>query len=303
MVDTTMSVCSGIGGLDIGFSRGLSRFGRESRTVCMVEREAYCFSILAKQMQKGLLDKSPIWMGDLKDLPIEQLPSIKWYIGGYPCQPFSSAGKRLGEKDPRHLWPIIREQVRRIKPMGVFFENVSNHANIGMSTVLQELAEVGYSCSWGFFSAQEVGAPHKRERIFIQGLADNYIGRLKEQWENYLSIRKNESGDDSCGRSENLANCNIERLEGYSGNVNKEGRKREWKSGHAAKSSVFLWPAKPGEDQYEHEPPRTIESRLCRNSNGVSSRVDRLRALGNACCPQQAEFAFVSLFKENLNRD
>ena len=170
--DQILSVCTGIGGLDIGFHEALRHFGSEPRTVCMVEREAFCVSVLAKQIEEGRMDSSPIWCGDLRELPTEELPRIDWIIGGYPCQPFSIAGSRLGEDDPRHLWPIIREQIDTLRPSGVFFENVSGHLTLGLRDVLRDLGERGFVCAFGLFTAEEVGAPHRRERVFILGMAD-----------------------------------------------------------------------------------------------------------------------------------
>jgi len=91
--------------------------------------------------------------------------------GGYPCTPFSSAGKRAGKADPRHLWPYFRAQIRTIHPRVVFFENVEGHISLGLPTVLSDLEEDGYKATWGLFSAEEVGAPHRRKRVFILGYA------------------------------------------------------------------------------------------------------------------------------------
>ena len=92
---------------------------------------------------------------------------IHGIIGGYPCQPFSSAGKRKGEEDPRHLWPYIRQHVRAIRPLWCFFENVRGHTTMGLWRVLSDLEEDGYQTEWGLFSAEETGAPHQRIRVFI----------------------------------------------------------------------------------------------------------------------------------------
>ena len=171
-MDQILSLCSGIGGLDIGFHRGMRSVGRVPRTIGMVERETFCTAVLANQMQKGNLDEAPIWLGDLGDLPTRCLPRVDWIIGGYPCQPFAHCGKRLGEKDPRHLWPTILELIGTVRPRGVFFENVAGHMSLGLDQVLQDLEGCGFSSAFGLFTAAEVGAPHRRERVFILGLAD-----------------------------------------------------------------------------------------------------------------------------------
>lgn len=171
-MDQILSVCTGIGGLDLGLHAGLRAVGREARTVCMVEREAFPCAVLGKAIEEGWMDDAPLWLGDLRELPLDELPDIDWYTGGYPCQPFSTAGKRLGKDDPRHLWPIILEQLKSLRPGGVFFENVGGHISLGLPRVLQDLAGCGFRCAFGLWTAEEVGAPHRRERVFILGLAD-----------------------------------------------------------------------------------------------------------------------------------
>ena len=99
--------------------------------------------------------------------------SIDLLTGGYPCQPFSMAGKQLGIDDPRHLWPYILTIIATIKPKRCYFENVDGHINNGLEQVLEELEGVGYRTTWGVFSAEEVGAPHQRKRVFILGELGN----------------------------------------------------------------------------------------------------------------------------------
>ena len=318
-MDHILSVCSGIGGLDLGLHAGLRAVGRSPRTVCMVEREAFAVAVLGKAMQEGRLDDCPVWCGDLRDLPVEQLPRIDWITGGYPCQPFSHAGKRLGEDDPRHLWPVIREQVRALRPRGVFFENVAGHLTLGLDRVLRDLAGCGFRCAFGLFTAAEIGAPHRRERVFILGLADRDGRRLEER-----SERDGEQNEDRTPRRDDARRCDadlaysqsLDRRTGSGGSQDREEpaargqladsdceRRRlryvEWQDATDAREpSWSSWPSRPGESQYDWEPPRCIESRLGRGSDGLSDRVDRLRALGNAVVWQQAERAFCTLWKE-----
>ncbi|HOO81739.1 MAG TPA: DNA cytosine methyltransferase [Alphaproteobacteria bacterium] len=91
---------------------------------------------------------------------------------GYPCQPFSIAGSKRAEKDPRHLWPHIKDIVGVIEPEICFFENVSHHLRLGFQQVHDDLRSMGYSVAAGLFTAEEVGAPHKRERLFILAYRD-----------------------------------------------------------------------------------------------------------------------------------
>lgn len=263
-MDHIYSICTGIGGLDLGLHAGLRAVGRSPRTVCMVEREAFCCAVLGKAMHERRLDRCPVWCGDLRNLPVEQLPWIDWITGGYPCQPFSQAGKRLGEDDPRHLWPVIREQVRALQPRGVFFENVAGHLTLGLDRVLQDLAGCGFRCAFGLFTAAEVGAPHRRERVFILGLADPNIYGQPSISEHEEAPRMSgvlaESGFRGCGQT------------------------------------AHRFPAPPNSRQRADEPPRTTQPGLGRDADGLPDRVDRLRALGNAVVPQQAGHAFVRLW-------
>lgn len=263
-VDQILSVCTGIGGLDLGLTAGLRAVGRKPRTVCMVEREAFCVSVLGKAIEKGRMDECPIWCGGLRDLPLGELPAIDWITGGYPCQPFSSAGNQLGEADPRHLWPDILNIIRTVRPRGVFFENVSGHLTIGLDRVLQDLERCGFRSAFGLFTAEEVGAPHRRERVFILGLADA----------------------DSDRQPDRAEHAEASRMPSVLADGVLYGRR------------LLEWPRRPGQEQHEGEPPRTIEPRMGGNAHGLPDRVDRLRALGNAVVPQTAERAFSQLWRE-----
>jgi DNA (cytosine-5)-methyltransferase 1 len=138
-----------------------------ARTVCYVEIESYACEILASRMEDKILDKAPIWT-DLRTFDSKPWRGkVDCIIGGYPCQPFSIAGRQKGEEDPRHLWPYIADIIRDVAPRYCFFENVENHLNIGFREVRDELQEIGYSVKAGIFSAHEVGAPHQRKRLFI----------------------------------------------------------------------------------------------------------------------------------------
>ena len=124
-------------------------------------------------MEKGILDPAPIYT-DLKTFPSEVFRgAVDIITGGYPCQPFSQAGKRQGKEDPRHLWPYIRNHVDTIRPTRCLFENVEGHISLGLSTVISDLEEDGYRTAWGIFSAEEVGAHHQRKRVFIMANAKN----------------------------------------------------------------------------------------------------------------------------------
>jgi DNA (cytosine-5)-methyltransferase 1 len=164
---THISLCAGYGGIDLGLKRAIPHL----RTIAFSEIEAFACANLVAKMEAGFLDAAPIWT-DVKTFPWPRFHGkVDILSGGYPCQPFSAAGKRLGKDDPRHLWPWIADGIRLCQPSVCFFENVEGHISLGLREVIGELEEIGYRATWGVFSAAEVGAPHQRKRVFI--LADD----------------------------------------------------------------------------------------------------------------------------------
>ena len=282
-VDNTQNIisfCTGYGGLEIGIKRA----GVDVRTVCYCERETYVQAVLVKAIEEGRLDEAPIW-SDLSTFPASEFRGkIRGITCGYPCQPFSSSGKRQGEKDPRHLWPRIREHARAIGVQWIFAENVEGHISLGLSTVISDLEEDGYKVAAGIFSAEEVGAPHRRKRVFILG---------------------NSTSKRSCGGSKDITRVQSEVFgqgskdvaKSESGQSGKQETRNRWK-GISGGSQETRWPARPGEEQYEWESPRTVVTRLGGKPYGSAYRNKRLALLGNGVVPQTAELAWKTLWKE-----
>lgn len=164
-----ISMCPGIGGLE----RGLSRTSLPIRTICYVEIEAFIVANMVAQMEVGLLDAAPIWTNvkTFDGKPFRGM--VHGICAGYPCQPFSHAGERRGTEDERHLFPYILEQIKVIGPEFVYFENVGGHLSMGYDEVRRSLSDIGYRVEEGIFTAEEVGAPHRRERLFILGVMEN----------------------------------------------------------------------------------------------------------------------------------
>lgn len=169
-----VDLCSGSGMLGLAVKLAL---GGQLRTVAYVEREAYAAAALVARMADAALDQAPVW----DDVTAICEPGFREIVeglrplvltAGYPCQPFSLAGKRLGANDPRHLWPFIDGFIGQVKPECVFLENVPGHLGLGFGRVRRDLEGRGYRVAAGLFSALEVGASHKRERLFILALAD-----------------------------------------------------------------------------------------------------------------------------------
>jgi len=160
-----LDLFSGIG----GFSLGLEATGG-FETVAFCDIEEYPRKVLEKHWPrvKQYTDIKELTYDKLKsDGLVSSTEKIDIITGGYPCQPFSVAGRKKGEKDPRHLWPEYFRLVQELKPTWVIGENVSGHLKLGLDTVLQNLESEGYATRTFSISASSVGANHQRERIFI----------------------------------------------------------------------------------------------------------------------------------------
>ncbi|MCW3780323.1 DNA cytosine methyltransferase [Defluviimonas salinarum] len=164
-----LSLCSGAGGLDLGLTIALPGY----RTVGHVERETFAASTLVARMEDSSLDHAPVWddVGTFDGRPWRGAVDI--VTAGYPCQPFSVAGKRRGADDPRHLWPHVARIIGEVEPPFVFLENVAHHLRLGFPEVASGLVGMGYRLAAGLFTAAEVGAPHKRERLFILAIRED----------------------------------------------------------------------------------------------------------------------------------
>ncbi len=143
------------------------------RVVAYAERDAYAAACLLARMEEQTLEPAPVWCGDITDLPLAPFRGVDAIIGGFPCTDISAAGRRAGiEGEHSGLWgrafvPAIRE----LRPRLVFVENVSALLTRGLDTVLGDLAALGYDAEWTSLRASDVGAPHRRERVFILGHA------------------------------------------------------------------------------------------------------------------------------------
>jgi DNA (cytosine-5)-methyltransferase 1 len=189
-----MALCAGIGGLERGLGTAL-RAG--CRTVAYVEREAFCVSHLARQMEAGELAPAPIW-DDVTTFDGRQWRGrIQILTAGYPCQPFSAAGKRRRLDDDRWIWEDVARIIRETKPLTCFFENTPHHAQHGLSQVVSDLESMGYSVACGLFRASDVGLPHKRERLFILAHAHGVpLWQLSRRSDGSSGPREDEPGFD-----------------------------------------------------------------------------------------------------------
>ena len=149
------SLCSGYGGLDMAVEAFY-----EAETMWMADIDKASSKVIEQRWKLPNL-------GDLKKVNWKEVEKVDILTAGYPCQPFSQAGQRKGANDERHLWPTIKEIISTIRPSVVILENVRGHLTLGFKEVLQGLTEIGYDARWEIIRASDVGAPHRRERLFI----------------------------------------------------------------------------------------------------------------------------------------
>jgi len=263
-----ISLCTGYAGIELGLERIIPNL----RTVCYVEVEAFACANLVAKIEQGKLAEAPIWT-DIKTFDGRPFRNrVHIITGGYPCQPFSLAGKRKGTKDPRHLWPYIEGIIQAVRPVWCFFENVGGHLTSGFPEVYRSLRIMGYDIEAGLFSSASCGATHRRERLFILAHTQYY----------------------------DELNCEEKKCDGI-----EEGKKVFCKSQGRERWMLKpqrmgggLWPSGPKQGQAEWEERRTIKPTMDRTNDGNSCWVDRLRLLGNGVVPQCAELAFRTLIRK-----
>lgn len=290
------SLCTGYGGLDMAVQ---AVFGGELAWVSDVDPGA-C-QIIAHR-HPGVRN-----IGDLTVAPWDELGPVDILLGGYPCQPFSSAGLRKGTEDERHIWPYIADALRVLRPRLAVFENVAGHLRLGFDTVLADLARLGFDAEWCTVRASEVGAPHPRQRLFLLAVAQNADG---EPWgERGITASGQAEGrrarSDAGGRggaSAADADC---RGRGSGEHDVREGQPdaawgrflpavRRWEA-------VLGRPAPRATDDRNRLSPVFVEWMMGLPAGHVTEvpglgRNQQLKALGNGVVPQQAEAAIRLLY-------
>jgi DNA (cytosine-5)-methyltransferase 1 len=162
-----LSLFSGAMGGDLGMQHLLGW-----RCLGYVEIDEYCQKLIRQRQEDGFIDRAPIF-GDIREFISEGFAEsyqglVDCITGGFPCQPFSVAGKQLGEQDERNMWPATIDCIRIIRPRFAYLENVPGLLASGyFGTITADLVESGYGIRWRILSAAEVGAPHKRDRLWI----------------------------------------------------------------------------------------------------------------------------------------
>ncbi|WP_369196809.1 DNA cytosine methyltransferase [Streptomyces djakartensis] len=154
------SLCTGYGGLDMAAQ---AVFGGELAWVADIDAGAS--RILAHHHPEVSN------LGDITALDWRDVGPVDVLTGGYPCQPFSLAGRRKGTADERHIWPYIAHALGVLRPRYAVLENVANHLRLGFADVLADLARLGFDAEWCVVRADQVGAPHQRRRLFVLATA------------------------------------------------------------------------------------------------------------------------------------
>jgi len=289
------SLFSGIGGFDLAAQWA----GWEN--VFQVEINKYCTRVLEKNFPNAKR------YGDIREFDGTQYRgTIDVVSGGFPCQPFSVAGKRKGKEDDRHLWPEMLRVLSEIKPTWIVGENVPGIIKMELDNVLDDLERIGYEAQTFIIPAASVDARHRRERIWIVAWNTNSGNRNKgkvkkmEEKQNTKSARirttlsNTTSKVDGCDYSKSI-DRQVQQLGKCVGKGNVPDTKRinDISRRHGT-SSVF------GETGWNASKIQRVcrwptEPRVGRVANGVPNRMDRLKGLGNAIVPQVALEIFLGI--------
>lgn len=283
---THLSLFSGIGGLDLAAEWA----GFE--TVGQCEWADFPTKILEKHWPDV-----PRWR-DIHDLTGEDfrtrtgLRTVDVISGGFPCQPFSVAGKQKGKDDERYLFPEMLRVIADLKPRFVVGENVPGILRIAAADVVQSLEREGYECVLFDFEAAAVGAHHRRERIAFVAHAHSQGLQRREQFGTYTDCitRRKERAPWTTSECGTVFNAECKRLEECNGE--RVGQSEEYAQPESADRKNVRrrgngcgtkWPAEPDVGRVAH---------------GVPNRVDRIKALGNAVVPAQFYPIFRAIAEE-----
>jgi len=294
----TLDLFSGIG----GFSIGLERAGFETVAFCEIDK--YCRLVLKKHWKDIKI------YPDVREITRQQyeqdgceLPEV--ITGGFPCQPFSVAGRQKGTGDNRYLWPQMFRVIKEFKPRWIIAENVRGIINIQHGMVFErvhtDLESQGYETQTFIIPAAGVGAPHRRDRVWIVANSRRTIrgeqsSRNKEGIGSGTSQETKRSADsDSVTRSSErekiMADSNVNR-EKWNQSENRKGSRLEQSSKAVANSKrVYVQGQqdRPRQEQSRRSGWWDIEPDVGRVADGVQGRIYRLKGLGNSIIPQIAE--------------
>lgn len=326
-----LALCAGAGGLELGVELAV---GDAYRTVCGVEWEATAAAVLVARQRDRSLPPFPVW-SDLRSFNGRPWRGVVDIVtAGFPCQPFSVAGKRGGTEDPRHLWPHVARVICECDPGIVFLENVpgllttplADGSGFAYELVEDELHRMGYRVATGLFTASEVGAPHRRERLFIlahrdsnewnadtriaPGNFDDGRRRLADAGFGQLSQPgRGAQGRDGAGPAGAMVHTNEQGLERRGEPLGERRHERP------ARTPIGTFPPGPGDTEAwrrilgEHpEYAPAVEPVVRGVADGLATGLDlpraaQLRLTGNGVVPAQAEYAFRLLQLAHAGHD
>ena len=289
---TVIDLFSGIG----GFALGLEATGY-FRTIQFVENEKWCQKILNKNFPEVPIHD------DIKTYNTYKGVEADVVVGGFPCQPFSVAGKQKAIQDDRHLWPDMFRVIRQTKPIWVIGENVRNIVSISDGMVLEQvyldLESQGYEVQSFIIPASAVNAPHQRYRTWI-------VAHTKCSRQFSKPIRNIGSLEEESQKEERARNKSTIRLETRSADVaHTDSRSKETfdKEKVLGKQNRKKQTERYSNGNLQVRGQWNTEPNVGRVANGIPNRVDRLKGLGNAIVPQIAyQIGKAIMEAENDNR-
>ena len=256
--------------------------------VCAVEIDEHCQQVLSARHKDGCVPWFPIF-SDVKEFDGRPWAGcVDLVAGGFPCQDISIAGRGAGITGERSgLWSEMARIVGEVRPRYVFVENSPVLTSRGLGRVLWDLATLGYDTEWGVLGAADLGAPHRRDRIWI--VADTTSISQRKPPDETIAIANgwNPRHESGLGGEHvhSVSHANSIAVQGVEPAPQTRRHKRQ-AGFHYREGSFPTWPDDPAE---------TPESGLGRVADGVPNRLDRLKALGNGQVPRVAAAAFAEL--------
>lgn len=265
-------------------------------TVCAVEIDPYCQRVLAQRQRDGMLPVFPIW-DDIRTFDGKPWRgAIDVVSGGFPCQDISSAGRGAGLAGDRSgLWFEMLRVIGEVRPAYVFAENSPMLRTRGLGVVLEGLAGLGYACAWGVLGAGTVGAPHRRNRMWIVAAHPDRCRERGFTEHAEMASAPGDAADTDRERSE--------RRPPTRRGIDSAGRRTALDGGHAPDADGHALREQPGRGSGAHggeaTEPRGADwwsvHRFARVDDGMADRVERVRATGNGQVPAVAELAWEVL--------
>ena len=291
-----LDLFSGIG----GFSLGLERAGMQ--TVAFCENDPFCQKVLQKNWPN-----IPIH-NDIRELDGNEFRGkVDLICGGFPCQPFSVAGKRKGTEDNRDLWPQMFRIIQQAKPTWIIGENVANFTSMAFRRTKVDLESEGYIVQPFIIPACAVNAPHRRDRLWIVANSigyndiETFRGKHAEADQMEIGEQAQHNSSRESGRTvvmesgetnkdvqnKDATNSDNKRCEGSKCKTVQRKPSQSWEFTGSYKNWINGWPIS--------------SPKVCGVDDGISNRTHRLRSLGNAVVPQIPEIIGKVIMKSRVS--